>query len=245
MSNHRKNDDIACFICDYWGAILAVFLIACVLLVYKVWCPRLIGQNSETQAIPSPVAIASMESKGTPDPVIPPVITDQTGTPEMIDTPVSEEEIGDWLTFTDTRLGYSITYPSPWFATPQDLKTAEMQDSVLFSDVPGSTNPQARSSGENARVWIASYYSDGVEQTQWIIQHFNWISGELTSTTVGGQSAQAVTFMQADQPSWINQMTWIDRGGTTLLVWAQYQKDSPEVEAFIQYMLVSLNFASQ
>lgn len=245
MSSHRKNDDFVCFICDYWGAILAVFLIACVLLAYKVWRPWLIGQNSGAQATPSPVVIASMEAKGTPAPAIPPATTDQTGTPEMIGTPVSVEEIGDWLTFTDTRLGYSVEYPSAWFATPQDLKTAEMQDSVLFSDVPGSTNPQARSADENARVWIASYYSDGVEQTQWIIQHFNWISGELTSATASGQPAQAATFAQVDQPNWINQMTWIDRGETTLLVWVQYKKNNPDAQILTSLILETLNFESQ
>lgn len=245
MPSYRRKDDFVCFVCDYWGGILAVFLIVCALLVYKVWYPWLIGQNGGTQVTPGPVVVASIEAEGTPGPASSTPTAYHTGTPETTGTPTGDEEIGDWLTFTDSRLGYTVSYPSTWFATPQDESTAEMQDGVLFSDAPGSTNPQTRSANENARVWIASYQRGKTEQTQWIIQHFNWISGELTPATMDGLPAQVATFAQADQPTWMNQITWIDRGETTLLVWAQYKKIDPDAQSLASHILETLQFVGQ
>ncbi len=245
MPNNRKKDDLICIVCDYWWAILVFFLVVGVMLSYKVWYPWLTGHNPGTRVTPSPVVVSTMEAHGTPVSILPTVTDEQIGTPETVDTLVPDMEIGDWLSFTDSQLGYTIAYPSGWFATPQDLKTTEMQDSVLFSDAPGNTNPQARTVIEKARVWIVSYNRNGIDQTQWIIQHFNWISDELSPMTVDGLPAQAATSEQANHPNWVNQMTWIDRGETTLLVWVQYKQNFPNVQALASHILEMLDFASE
>lgn len=221
-----------------------VVALICGVLLSNRWYHWLPGQEQPPLATPAASTSIASRLTGTPQPAVTPLETaslanaETTATVQITEIPVEE----DWLIFDDARLGYTIQYPAAWFAVPLDSKTSEMQDSVLFSDAPGNTGPQTRTGEEQARVQIASYQRGGMDQTPWVINRFNWISGELEQAETGRFPAQTAIFSLSDNPEWVHQMIWIDRGGTTLLFWAQYRKDNVEVQELLRRMVASLSF---